>query len=154
MKPRTAFSLLVVLLGCATWTGVNAQGRTSDEETVRSLDDQERMAVLDRDRPALERLWSDRLVVNAPSNQVTVGKHAVLDLVQRGVIHYSSFERQLEFIRVDGDVAIIMGAETVQPIGEAPSAGQTVQRRFTHIWRKESGTWHLIARHANVIPRR
>jgi hypothetical protein len=47
-----------------------------------------------------------------------------------------------------------MGAETVRPIGKAPLAGQTVKRRFTNIWSREGGTWRLIARHANVIPRR
>ena len=155
MKSRTAFSILLVLVGCATWTGVNAQESTSDEKTVRALDDQERTAVLNQDIPTLERLWSDRFVVNAPNtNRVGIGRQAALDLVRRGLIHYSSFERRIEFMRIEGDVAIIMGGETVRPIGETPLAGQTVQRRFTNIWRKEGGTWHLIARHANVIPPR
>jgi ketosteroid isomerase-like protein len=47
-----------------------------------------------------------------------------------------------------------MGAETVRPIGEAPLAGQTVERRLTNIWKKEAGTWRMIARHANVSPPR
>jgi hypothetical protein len=37
----------------------------SDEELVRSLDDQERAAALKRDVAALERLWSDQFTVNA-----------------------------------------------------------------------------------------
>lgn len=152
MKGRLAFSLLVPLLGAGFWTRAQAQERISpDEATVRALDDQERAAVLHQDRAALERLWSDQLTVNAPSNRVSIGKHAVLDLVQRGVIHYSSFERRNEFVRVEGDLGIVMGAETVRPIGSAPLAGQTVQRRFTNIWKRESGVWRLIARHANVI---
>jgi ketosteroid isomerase-like protein len=154
VNTRIAFSLLLLLLGFGAWTGSQAQERSSDEATVRSLDNQERTAVLNRDRPALERLWSDPFTVNAPSNQVVIGKRAVLDLVQRGVLHYSSFKRTIEFVRLDGDIAIIMGAETVQPIGDAPLAGQTVQRRFTNIWKKEAGTWHMIARHANMIPPR
>jgi hypothetical protein len=44
----------------------------SDEELVRSLDDQERVAALTRDVAALERLWSDQFTVNAPNNQVVV----------------------------------------------------------------------------------
>jgi ketosteroid isomerase-like protein len=156
MKKRIAFPLVLLLLGCVTSdTGTQAQGRVSaEEETVRSLDDQERTAVLNRDLSALERLWSDQLTVNSPSNRVTVGKRDVLALVERGLIHYSSFERRIEFIRVDGDIAIIMGAETVQPIGDAPMAGQKVQRRFTNIWKKEATTWRLMARHANVVPTR
>jgi hypothetical protein len=128
------------------------ENRGSAEATVRSLDDQERTAALKRDVPTLERLWSDQFTVNAPNNELLIGKPAVLDWVHRGVINFSSFERTIEFIRVDGDLAIIMGAEAVRPIGDAPFAGQTVRRRFTNIWRKEGRTWRMIARHANVIP--
>jgi ketosteroid isomerase-like protein len=136
-----------------------AQDRTSDEQRVRSLDDQERIAALKRDVPVLERLWSDELTVNAPNNQVVVGKRAVLDtFVRAGVINFSIFERQIEFIRADGSFVIIMGLETVQPISDAPSAGlvagQTIKRRFTNVWKNEAGTWRLFARHANVIPNR
>jgi ketosteroid isomerase-like protein len=154
VKARTALSILL-LLAVGTWTETRAQSRMSGEEAVRSLDDQERTAALKRDVPALERLWSDQFTVNAPNNQVVIGKRAVLDtFVHRGIINFSLFERNIEFIRVDGDLAIIMGAETVRPIGDAPMAGQTVQRRFTNIWKKEAGTWRLFARHANVIPPR
>jgi len=108
MKGRPAFFLLQLLLGFGAAAGTQAQARTSpDEATVRALDDQERAAVLNQDLSSLERLWSDDFVVNAPSNHVTVGKRAALDLVRRGLIHYSSFERRVEFIRVDGDLAII-----------------------------------------------
>jgi ketosteroid isomerase-like protein len=152
MRGRLALSLFQVLLGLCAVAVTQGQERPSpDEAGVRALDDQERAAILNQDISALERLWSDRLVVNTPLNRVN-GKLDALDLVRRGQIHYSAFERRVEFIRVDGDLAIIMGAETVRPIGKAPFAGQTVQRRFTHIWRKEAGTWRLIARHANIIP--
>jgi ketosteroid isomerase-like protein len=131
----------------------------SDEEAVRSLDDQERTAALKRDVPALERLWSEQFTVNAPNNQVVSGKRAVLEtFVHSGVINFASFVRDIEFIHVDSDFAIIMGLETLQPRSDAPSvglvAGQMVKRRFTNIWKKEAGTWRLFARHANVIPPR
>ena len=136
-----------------------AQGHTPDEEQVRFLDDQERLAALQRDTLALERLWSDDFAVNAPNNQVVVGRHAVVEtFVGSGVIDFSRFERQIEFIRADGAYVIIMGLETVEPISDAPGAGlvagQTIQRRFTNIWKNEEGTWRLFARHANVIPKR
>jgi uncharacterized protein DUF4440 len=151
---RTASSIL--LLGVMTWTVAMAQDRRSVEDTVRSLDDQERVAALRRDIPALERLWSDQFVVNAPDNRVVVGRDAVLDTyVRAGVINFSSFERQVEFIRSDGPFVIIMGLETVVPISDAPYAGlvagQAIRRRFTNIWRNEDGTWRLSVRHANVL---
>jgi ketosteroid isomerase-like protein len=154
MKTRTALSILL-LLGVPAWAGVRAQSRTSEEDAVRSLDDQERMAALKRDVTALERLWSDQFTVNAPNNEVVVGRRAVLDtFVRSGIINFLSFERKIEFVRVDGGFAIVMGAEVVRPAADAPMGGQTINRRFTNIWKKEAGTWRLFARHANVIPAR
>ena len=127
-----------------------------NEELVRSLDDQERAAALNRDVPALERLWSEQFVVNAPNNQVVVGRQQNLDkFVRGGVINFSSFERTIEFMRVDGEFGVIMGLETVVPRTDAPSAGliagQVIHRRFTNIWRREGDTWRLYWRHANVM---
>ena len=136
-----------------------AQDRTADEQQVRALDDEERLAALKRDVSTLERLWSDQLILNAPNNQVVVGKRAVFDVfVRSGIINFSKFERQIELIRADGPFVIIMGLETVQPITDAPSAGlvagQLIKRRFTNIWKNEAGTWRVFVRHANVIPSR
>jgi hypothetical protein len=136
-----------------------AQYSTSVEATVRSIDDEERIAALNRDTTTLERLWSDDFVVNAPNYEVSVGKRAALDaFVRGGIINFSSFERQVEFSRADGDFVFIMGLETLVPLNDAPSfglkAGQPTHRRFTNIWKSEAGTWRLYARHANVIPGR
>ncbi len=157
---RTSPLLIVLsLLVAGPWIPIQAQDRVSEEKVVRSLDDQERTAALKRDVAALDRLWSDQFTVNAPNNKVVAGKRAVLDVfVHGGIINFSSFERHVEFIRVDGDFAFIMGLETVQPISDAPGAGlvagQPVRRRFTNVWKKEAGRWRLFARHANVIPTR
>ena len=69
----------------------------------------------------MERLWSEQLTVNAPNNQVVVGRRAVFDtFVHSGVINFETFERQIEFIRADGAFVIIMGLETVKPVSDAP----------------------------------
>lgn len=150
---------LLLIFGPLSGATIMAQTHGTVQEHVRSLDDQERLAALRRDTAALERLWSNEFVVNAPNNQVVVGRRAVLDtFVRAGVINFSTFERQIEFIHVDGPYVVIMGLETVVPLGDAPSAGlaagRAVKRRFTNIWRNEGGTWRLYIRHANVIPAR
>ena len=147
----------LILLSISPGSVAMAQDQTADEQRVRALDNEEREAALHRDLPALERLWSDQFLLNAPNNKVVVGKRAVMDaFVHSGVINFSRFDRQIESIRADGPFVIIMGLETVQPISDAPSAGlvagQVVNRRFTNIWKNEGGTWRLYVRHANVIP--
>lgn len=131
----------------------------SVEALVKQLDNQERVAALSRDVASLERLWSPDFTVNAPNNRVVVGRQGNLDaFVRSGIINFSTFDRLIEFVRVDGPFAIIMGLETVVPKSDAPSvglvAGQQVHRRFTNIWRKEGDTWRLYWRHANVIRER
>ena len=99
---------------------------------------------------------SDQFVVNAPNNQVVVGRQQNLDtFVRGGVINFSSFERTIEFMRVDGNFGVLMGLETVVPRTDVPSAGlvagQVIRRRFTNIWKKEGDTWRLYWRHANIM---
>jgi hypothetical protein len=128
-----------------------AQGQSPDEAIVRSLDDQERIAALKKDTNALERLWSDQFVGNQPNNKVVADKRALMD----ALVPRSSYDRQIEFIRVDGDFAFIMGLETIVAATDAPGvglvAGQPTLRRFTNVWKREGGIWRLYARHANVI---
>jgi hypothetical protein len=133
----------LLLAGCTTVI--------HDEETIRVLEEQERMGVLNQDVRALERVWSEQFMVNAPGNLISPNRDVVVDLVGQGIIHYSSFERRIEQIRFNGDIAIVMGGETVQPTGNAPLAGQTVERRFTHIWKYDGASWRLVVRHANNI---
>ena len=138
---------------------MTAQAASSDEQVLRALDGRERTAALDRDVPSLEALWSEHFTVNAPNNQVVVGRQRNVDtFVRGGIINFSSFERKIEFLRIDGDFGAIMGLETVIPRTDAPSAGlvagQVIRRRFTNIWKKEGDTWRLYWRHANVMPAR
>jgi len=138
-----------LLLGLAPYGATHAQRLLSDEEIVRLLDDQMRIAVLTDDSPALEHLLSEQFTVNAPTNRLVSGRSAVLELIRRAP--RESFERTIEYLRVDGDFGIIMGAETVRPIGDAALAGPAIRRRFTNIWKKEAETWRMVARHASVI---
>lgn len=151
----TALTLLLasLFLGCTSARLANQPQDTTDEASIRLLEERERVGVLNRDTAALMQVWSEQLLVNTPSNQVSIDRGVVLNLMRQGLINYSLFERRIERLRIDGDIAIVMGGETIQPIGNTPQAGQTLLRRFTHVWKNEAGVWRLVARHANIIPR-
>ena len=157
MIARTAIAVLLGLAACRSITPREAGG--ADEQTVRALDDRERLAALNRDIAMLEQLWSEHFTVNAPNNQIVVGRQRNLDtFVRGGIINFSAFERTVEFVAIDEPFAVLMGLETVVPRTDAPSAGlvagQPVRRRFTNIWKREGRTWRLYWRHANVLPSR
>ena len=143
--------LVILIAGLACTTTSNLAQSANDEAAVRALEEQERLAVLNQNFTALEGIWSTRFMVNAPNNMVAPERSVVISMFRQGLASYSSFERTIERIMMEGDLAIVMGAEVVKPTGNAPMAGQTVNRRFTHIWKKEGGGWRLLARHANVI---
>jgi ketosteroid isomerase-like protein len=143
----------VAVLGCASAGGPGGGRPVADEEAIRALEDQERVAVLKQDFPALERLWTEDFIVNNPRNEVSADRGALLELFRKGIAHYRSFDRVIEVIRFSGDHAIVMGRETVQP-AEGALAGRTVERRFTNVWRREGKTWRLFARHANNVSTR
>lgn len=155
MKPRPLAAALVMVTACATTgaAGPSTRDVAAEEATIRALEDQERSAVLAQDFAALERLWSEDFTVNTPRGDVAAGRAAVLEVFRKGVVTYASFDRRIELIRFSGDHAFVMGGETVRPVRNAPLAGQTVERRFTNVWRREDGTWRLFARHASVVAR-
>ena len=136
-------------------TRAGAAEMANDEAVIRSLEEQERSGVLRQDFATLERIWSAHFMVNGPMNVVAPNRAVVLDIFRQGLAHYSSFDRKIEQLRLDGELAFVMGSETVNPAETAPRARQTVERRFTHVWKKEGGAWRLVARHANnILPSR
>lgn len=142
-----------IVLGVATVLvmGQSATKNNDREEEIRKIDLAEADAILRNDAAAAGAFYADDIVVNNPRYTVTNGKEALMGLIKAGSIHYSSFVRDIETIRFQGDTAIVMGKETVKPDGTAPGAGQTMQRRYTNVWLKRDSKWLLIARHANII---
>ena len=121
------------------------------EEEVRKIDNEEREAVLKMDTVALfTRYWAPTMVVNTPVNR-TGDVQGTKAHVRAGELNYSVFDRMIEKITVDGDVAMVMGAEIVKPQGNAKNSGKTVSRRFTNIWKFSDGKWMLIGRQATII---
>jgi ketosteroid isomerase-like protein len=143
-------SLLVVLfLGYVLLT-TNLEAQEHQDAIIRKLENAEREAILKGDTTKLAELMSTQIVVQNPENAI-VGFNKIMDRVRTGKINYSTFERNIEKISFIGDVAIVMGLETLTPKGDTENAGKTVKRRFTNIWMKESKTWKLTARQATIV---
>ena len=153
MKRGLYFSLLVV--AALAWTGCASPQRTNPNEAVESeirrLERAEADGLLHKDIAVLEMIWAEDFTVNNPRNSISRSRNEVVALIRNGTIDYSSFVREIEAVLFHGDTVIVMGSETITPVGKAPFAGQTVRRRFTHFWMKRNAEWRLTARHANVI---
>ena len=130
--------------------GPSSNDKLSENE-VRRLNGEEVQAFIHNDSKAMERLWSDDMVVTNPLNRF-VTKQQVLGMVESGFLAIPSYDRQIEYVRVYGDVVIVAGSETVAWGGKMPNAGKTEHLRFTSVWMRRAGVWQEVARHANIVP--
>ena len=149
------YSGVTILLGVvAAFTLVAAPPfgaqQSSSETEIRRLEQLEVRALMERDIEVLQTLWDNAYVVNNPDNVVVEAK---ADSTDRPVMQKArmSMTRSPEKITFRGDFAFSMGSETIVPGDGQPRAGQTVNRRYTNIWMKQSDGWKLVARHANVV---
>lgn len=144
------FSLLTIFL-CTTCISNIAAAQDPREPEIRRLENLEREAVLKSDSMALfEKLWSPGMVVNTPANVVGTVEGTKAHL-RSGNLNYLSFERNIEKISFNGNVAVVMGEEKIKPQGKQLNAGKLVTRRFTNVWLYSNNSWSIIARQATII---
>lgn len=147
------FSIVFVIASAIV--AAQASGVSSDEKqiesAIRKLNDEEVQAFIHNDSTKMADLWSGDFVVTNPLNKF-VTKQQVLGMVNSGFLAIPAYDRQIEYVRVYGDVVIVAGSETVLWGGKMPNAGKTEHLRFTAVWMRRSGLWQEIARHANIVP--
>lgn len=155
---KALFALFCASLIFAGITLASAQGSPQSttnspqtEADLRQLNTEEVDSFLHHDAKTMARLWSDDFVVTNPLNKF-VNKQQVLGMVQSGFLVITSYDRQIEYLHLYGDTAIVAGNETVVWGGKMPNAGKTEHLRFTGIWMKQDGRWQHVARHANIVP--
>lgn len=145
-------AVLLCVCSASLSAAVSDVPNAAKESTIRSLEEQERTAVLREDVHALERLWSEQLIVNTPQSDISADRSVVLSRIEHGLIRYSQFDRVIEAVRFVDNIAIVMGSETIVRRAETADTPKPVRRRVTNIWRQSAEGWRMIARHANVIP--
>lgn len=120
------------------------------EAEIRRLENLERESVLKGDSAILfDKIWSSNMVVNTPANVVGTVEGTKTHL-RSGNLSYLSFERNIEKITFNDNIAIVMGGEIIKPQGHQVNAGKTVTRRFTNVWQYKNNSWSLIARQATI----
>jgi len=149
----------IALIALLTMAALLASGQTPRHQTskdrrvkeeIRRLDAQEVEALLRNDVKTLGRIWSGDFVVTNPLNKF-VNKQQVLGMIESGILAFTSYDRQVEYVHIYRDTAVVAGSETVVWAGKMPMAGKTSHLRFTAVWMRQDGRWQEVARHANII---
>ena len=147
---RQFFLLITISLSLTLSSNVTI-AQDQREAEIRRLENLERESVLKGDSAILfDKIWSSNMVVNTPANIVGTVEGTKAHL-RSGDLNYLSFERNIEKITFNDNIAIVMGGEIIKPQGHQVNAGKTVTRRFTNVWQYKNNSWSMIARQATII---
>ena len=124
--------------------------RSSALDEIREMEQLQVQGILEKDSTLLRKILANDLIVNAPSNTVVDLKMA-MEALKLGYIDYTSYEQEIDEIKIIENIGIVMGLETVMPTGLTGKAGTTERRRFTDIWMYKNNQWVMIARQATNI---
>jgi hypothetical protein len=144
------FRFLLASLLLAVGAPCAAHAQQAVEAEITRLEQLEKQSVSKGDTAILFRLWTKNFVVNNPDNRVVTAQQ-VRAFMRTGKIDYGTFERVIEKVTVLDNVAIAMGHEVITPKRQTANAGKTVTRRYTDMWVRQAGAWHLAARQATNI---
>ncbi len=147
---RRFFTLLTITL-CLTFATNIVLAQDPREPEIRRLENLERESVIKGDSSVLfDKIWSSDMIVNTPANVVGTVEGTKAHL-RSGDLNYISFERNIDKITFNDNVAIVMGGEIIKPQGHQFNAGKTVSRRFINVWLYKNNSWSIIARQATII---
>ncbi len=68
--------------------------------------------------------------------------------IRKGETDYSTVDRVVERGTFTENIPIAMEKEILTPQNATPNSGKKIITRYTHIWMKSKGVWHLTARQA------
>ena len=148
-----SFTLLLLVI-ISTINIVFAQKKNVQDlrqAEIRRLENVEKDAVMRGDSAVLfNNLWSPEMIVNTPANRIGTVEGTKMQL-RSGKLKYLSFDRNIEKITFNDNLAIVMGEEKIKPQGDQDNAGKLVTRRFTNVWKYKNKVWSIIARQATII---
>gem|GEM_PF-797993 len=152
ISTRVALLALALLVGAAL-PGL-ALADTLDEAGLRAADREQSRIVGDGDVAAQQAFMHPNYILNGPAN-VIMRKAQVIEMLGQGAMARTGYERIIEGLQITGNVGVVMGRETVVPVG-ASQLGKlhgetTLQRRFTNVFLFEDGRWRFLARQATLV---
>jgi ketosteroid isomerase-like protein len=122
---------------------------TKSEQEVRQMIEKYRTALLQRDIPALEKIWADDYVfVNASGDVLTKAQR--LANVKSGSTTLDSIKEEENIsVRVYQNSAVATSRVTIKgQYGGQPTSGQY---RSTHVWVKGPAGWHLVSNQLTTL---
>jgi ketosteroid isomerase-like protein len=148
------FAITMALLSFAFGQSATQQESQTNEseQEVRQAIEKYRTALLQRDIPALKKIWADDYVfVNASGDVLTKAQR--LANVKSGATTLDSIKEEEEIIvRVYQNSAVATSRVTIK--GQYGGQSTSGQYRSTHVWVKGSMGWQLVSNQLTALPRK
>ncbi len=148
------FAITMALLSFAFGQSATQQESQTNEseQEVRKAIEKYRTALLQRDIPALEKIWADDYVfVNASGEVLTKAQR--LANAKSGTTTLDSIkEEESIMVRVYQNSAVATSRVTIK--GQYSGQPTTGQYRSTHVWVKGSDGWQLVSNQLTALPRK
>ena len=145
------FAITIVLLSFASGqsaTQQESQNTKSDQE-VRKAIEKYRTALLQRDIPALEKIWADDYVFVNASGEVLTKAQRIANAKSGATTLDSIKEEENITVRVYQNSAVATSRVTIK--GQYSGQPTTGQYRSTHVWVKGSEGWQLVSNQLTAL---
>ena len=143
------FSIAVVAFSAVAIASGQNQGSIRDpqkivEQVIKKLDNERIQAQIHADAVALERIYADDFIGVGPSGTVRTKPQVIADFTS-GDLKFQSITTDDVQVRVYGTAAVETGRSTME--GQDKGKAVPHDTRFTRVWIKQQGRWHLVANH-------
>jgi hypothetical protein len=122
----------------------NVQSKIQEE--IKALEKQEVSAFVAKDFKTLDMLWDKDFIVTSTKNKIAITALKIKELLSKGIIEQTEFERTVEEVMINKNIAVSMGHESARL-----KDGSFEKRRYTNIWIKTKYSWKLTAAHHSLI---
>lgn len=103
---------------------------------IWQLEAKECAAMLKWDTTTLQQLWSRDFTADFPLKEV-------ITIAGKRFPNYSYISRTNQTLRQIDDTVYLSGEESIMLISDESNPRRTMVRHYTHLWRKENGSWKL-----------
>jgi ketosteroid isomerase-like protein len=132
-------------------TPQNSENSKSEQE-VRQTIEKYRTALLQRDIPALEKIWADDYVFVNASGEVLTKAQRLANVKSGATTLESIKEEENMTVRVYQNSAVATSRVTIK--GHYSGQPTSGQYRSTHVWVKGPAGWQLVSNQLTALPRK
>jgi len=142
-------SLVATLVALAPAGASAAAASAEDEQAVLDAQDRRFEATVDADADTLKALLTDDMTYTHSSARVDT-KATFIESLTSGQADYQSIVPEERHVRLYGDAAVVAGVAHV--LVKAGGNDIDVRLRFTEVYVKQGGAWHMALWHSTRVP--